>query len=274
MPRFGRVVLGGTFDRLHVGHAALLTTAFRTGRSVAIGLTTDRYLADHPKPGAGQIQPYRTRRATLRGWLRARYPARRWTLVPLNDRFGGSVDPGVDALVVSADTVAGGHAVNAERRRRGQPPVPLLVVPLVLADDLGPVSSRRIRAGEVDRDGRRRSPIRVGVAVADAADRAPAIRGVRRAFSSARVVRVPFRAASSGPDGKLRSAATAAARGRELGVAIDAPSPSLRRLVVATPWAVLAPETVSRPSPGALSTGVAKVLDRSSARKPFYLGRK
>jgi phosphopantetheine adenylyltransferase len=183
----GRIVLGGTFDRLHVGHEALLRTAFRAGRRVAIGLTTGRYLAAHPKPGAGRIQPFSVRRRRLATWLRAHYPRDRWTITPISDAFGGSTGPDVAGLVVSADTIGGGHAVNAERARRGRRPVPVLVVPLVLADDLQPVSSRRIRAGEIDRSGRRISPIRVRIEVQRPADRPAVLRSVRAAFPRARV---------------------------------------------------------------------------------------
>ncbi len=188
MATSGRVVLGGTFDHLHAGHEALLNTAFAAGRPVAIGLTTEEYLADHPKPGAGRLQPYTVRRRRLARWLSARYPRRRWTIVPISDAFGGSVEDGVAALVVSADTIAGGRAVNAERKRRGRRPVPIRVVPLVLGDDLVPISSRRIRAGTIDREGRRVSPIGVGVSADDPRDRSSAVRGVRRAFPRARIV--------------------------------------------------------------------------------------
>ena len=50
MRRYGRVALGGTFDRLHVGHVALLRTAFHIGDEVAVGLTSRRFLTAHPKP--------------------------------------------------------------------------------------------------------------------------------------------------------------------------------------------------------------------------------
>ncbi len=187
MPTYRHAVLGGTFDHLHVGHLALLSTAFRAGRRVSIGLTTDRYLADHPKPVSGAIEPFEVRARNLRRWLAARYPPSRYRVVPLENRFGRSVEEGVGVLVVSVDTKAGGRAVNAERRRLGRDPVPLVVVPVVLADDLGPVSSRRVRAGEIDRDGRRRAPIRIGVALGHAGDRPPGERAVRAAFPSARV---------------------------------------------------------------------------------------
>ncbi|MFZ0698673.1 MAG: pantetheine-phosphate adenylyltransferase [Thermoplasmata archaeon] len=163
MARFPVVVLGGTFDRLHVGHEALLNTAFRVGRDVGIGLTTAHFLRGHSKPFAGLIAPYVARRRSLAAWLRRHHSDRTWWIAPLDDDFGRSVEPGMSALVVSADTMVGARAVNRERRRRGLPPVTIVAVPLVLADDLRPVSSRRVRAGIIDRRGRRlsRVPIRV-----------------------------------------------------------------------------------------------------------------
>jgi pantetheine-phosphate adenylyltransferase len=185
--RRGHAVLGGTFDHFHLGHAALLATAFRVGRSVSVGVTTDRYVAAHPKPYASRIQSYATRRRALRRWIDRHYPGRSYRLSPLEDGFGRSVEDGVEVLVISVDTLAGGRAVNAERRRLGRRPVPLVVVPVVLSDDLSPISSRRIRAGEIDRKGRRRAPISVGIGVGDPRDAPPTVRAVRSVFPTARV---------------------------------------------------------------------------------------
>ncbi len=273
MARLARVVLGGTFDRLHAGHEALLATAFRAGRSVAIGVTTDEYLGRHPKPDAGEIQSYRQRRAALRRWLTARYPPRRWTLVPLEDTFGRSVEDGVDGLVVSAETLAGGRSVNVERRRRGRKTVPLLVVPLVLGDDLQPVSSRRIRAGEIDRSGRRTGPIRVGLAVGDA-DQAPVVRGVRLAFPRATVQIRPLELSASRPLARLRNAARRATEGAELGVAVGGIPPGRRTLVVASPSAALEPQRVASGSPSALAQAVTDLLRRSVGTKRFKPARR
>ena len=189
MRRYRLAVLGGTFDHLHVGHHALLASAFHAGDSVAVGLTTDRFVATHPKPDPERVQPFRARRAALVRWIRRNFPRRTWRVVPLDDPFGGSVEPEVDVLVVSQDTEAGGRAVNRERRRLGRRGVPLVIVPLALADDLEPVSSRRVRAGIIGTDGRRVAPIRIAVAAQDPRDRAPVERAVRRVFARARVVR-------------------------------------------------------------------------------------
>jgi cytidyltransferase-like protein len=151
-------VLGGTFDHLHEGHTALLEEAFRSAQHVAIGVTTDAYLALHPKPDGKPIASFEERKRRLAAYLRRRYPSSRWRLVPLSDRFGRSLEPGIDVLVASEETRPGALAVNRARKRRGLPPLTLRLIPIVLAADGLPLSSRRIRAGEVDRSGRRRVP--------------------------------------------------------------------------------------------------------------------
>jgi len=201
--RYRLAVLGGTFDHLHIGHHALLATAFRVGETVAIGLTTDRFIADHPKPDRGRIQPYTVRRAALSRWIRRNFPGRRARVVPLEDRFGRSVEPHVGVLVVSRETVAGGRAVNRERRRLGRRTIPLIVVPLALADDLEPVSSRRVRAGSIGTSGQRFAPIEVNLAVGDPRDLGPASRAVRRVFPQARIVETPGPTRGPVPPAKL-----------------------------------------------------------------------
>ena len=229
----GHAVLGGTFDHFHRGHATLLATAFRVGRSVSIGVTTDRFVAAHPKPFPGRIQPYALRRSVLARWVARRYRGRSYRVVPLEDPFGRSVEDGVNVLVLSADTVAGGRAVNAERRRLGRRPVPLEVVPVVLADDLLPISSRRIRGGEIDREGGRRSAISVGIGVSDRKDGPATVRAVRSVFPSARVrwQVTEGRFAPRTVAARARTLAGRAVRGRELGFGV-AQVPDGRRWVV------------------------------------------
>jgi pantetheine-phosphate adenylyltransferase len=148
MRRHRQAVLGGTFDRLHAGHRALLKAAFEGADTVRIGLTTASYLRAHPKPWAERIAPYARRRAALTAYLNARFPGRDFRVVPLSDGLGGAVRRGPDLLVISRETVRGARLVNEARLRRGLPPLELKVVRLV-KDRRGRVlRSRSLRAAE------------------------------------------------------------------------------------------------------------------------------
>lgn len=257
MPRYARAVLGGTFDRLHVGHEALLSTAFHLGRSVAVGLTTERYLATHPKPEGDGIAPFSVRRRALTRWVRRHFPGRSFAILPLEDRFGGSVGPHVSVLVVSADTTQGGAAVNAERQRLGRRRVPIAVVPLVLAEDLRPVSSRRIRSGEIDRNGRRRAPLPVELRADDPSALPWAGRAVRSVFPRARLSRRVVRSSRG------------TARRRPLdGLCVELHRrPGGRWTVVeSTPAVTLGPRTLTGRRPRELERGLRHLLRPGDVR--------
>ncbi|MCI4355687.1 MAG: pantetheine-phosphate adenylyltransferase [Thermoplasmata archaeon] len=171
-------VLGGTFDRLHAGHRALLAAAFDVADTVRIGLTSAAYLAAHPKPGGDRIRSYVGRRRALVRYLRSAYPGRAFEIVALDDAFGRSVEPGVDAIVVSTATEPGARAVNVRRRRTGLAAARVIAVPMTLAPDLRPVSSSRIRVGELTQNGRVR-----GASVLEVVGGGPAAASeVKRAF--------------------------------------------------------------------------------------------
>jgi len=271
VPRYPHAVLGGTFDHFHVGHAALLDSAFQAGYSVSVGVTTDRFVSAHPKPFSSRIQPYARRRRAVLRWVRWHYPRRTVRLVPLANPFGRSVEDGVDVLVVSADTLAGGRAVNDERRRLGRRPVPLRVVPVVLADDLGPVSSRRIRSGEIDRFGRRLAPLRVGVGVADAEDRHVVARAVRAAFPSATVVCLgPAMRDRRTETGTLaRKLARRAVRSRELALGVARAAAGGWQIVERTPNVELRARSVPRGSQRVLFRALSTLLRPRLGRKAF-----
>lgn len=156
-PRFRLAVLGGTFDHLHAGHRALLAAAFDRAQEVRIGLTTDRFALSEKKPWRNAVQTYATRRRALRMFLVGRYGHRRWRIVPLSDRWGGSVAEGPDLLILSEETRPAARPINAERHRRGLPSLATYVVRQVRAENGRPIASRRIRAGEIDREGHRRT---------------------------------------------------------------------------------------------------------------------
>jgi cytidyltransferase-like protein len=152
--RFRRVATGGTFDHVHAGHRRLLEKSFEVGDEVVIGLTSDEFVE---KVGKKTEQRYPQREAELRRYIEETFPGRRYVIAKLYDYFGpGIVDGGVEALVASPETSSRLGLANALRAEKGFPPLQLVTIDWVTAEDGNPISSTRIRKGEVDAEGRLR----------------------------------------------------------------------------------------------------------------------
>lgn len=144
------VCVAGTFDGLHKGHEALLLKALESGRRVLIGLTSDAYTRAHKKSTA----PYAERLAALSSWLSVHDPDSRARVTPIHDPYEPAVSSReITALVVSQETHVRGQELNRKRRVTGLPPLALITVPMVTAADRSPISSTRVRKGDVDRNG-------------------------------------------------------------------------------------------------------------------------
>ncbi|MDG6909226.1 MAG: pantetheine-phosphate adenylyltransferase [Nitrososphaerota archaeon] len=155
--KYKTVATGGTFDHIHRGHLALLTRSFEVGDRVVIGVTSDAFAL---KEGKRPDQCYEDRVKALEGVLREKFPGRSYLIAKLEDNFGpGIASPEVQAIVVTRETAKKVPIANAARRARGFPPLEVVTVDYVLADDGELISSTRIRKGEIDTDGRlQRSP--------------------------------------------------------------------------------------------------------------------
>ncbi|MFX1474951.1 MAG: phosphopantetheine adenylyltransferase [Promethearchaeota archaeon] len=147
------VAIGGTFDRLHKGHKTLLRRAFELGQRVIIGLTTHA-LIKH-KPDWRLINSYEKRAAELRQWLDFESYEGRYMIEPLCDPYGPAItEEKLQLIVVSEETYSRAKEINEIRRKRGLPLLDIAVLTMILADDETSISSTRIRAGIIDRDGR------------------------------------------------------------------------------------------------------------------------
>ncbi len=152
MTKYSTVATGGTFDHIHRGHAALLSKSFELGDNVVIGVTSDAFAS---REGKSPDQPYQDRVQALRSLIRSEFPGRKYVIAKLEDYFGpGIASPAVEAIVVSRETAARVPIANALRGKKGYPPLKVEVVDYVLARDDKPISSTRIRDGEIDPEGR------------------------------------------------------------------------------------------------------------------------
>ncbi|GLC43043.1 hypothetical protein PLESTM_001416700 [Pleodorina starrii] len=131
--RFGRVAVGGTFDRLHAGHELLLAvTALLAEGFVFVGVTADALLAN--KSHRELLQPYETRAREAVSYMQAVRPGLQVEAGPLCDPKAptlAELDPAMEALVVSVETLPGAAAINAGRAARGFRPLTIITVPVI-----------------------------------------------------------------------------------------------------------------------------------------------
>lgn len=143
---------GGTFDEMHIGHVALLSRAFQIGEKVIIGVSSDEFAI---KRGKRLNHNYNQRVENLKKMIKKEFGDVDYEIAKLDGDFGPAVTTGnVRALVASSETQFKGRLLNEMRAKSGLKPVEVIAVELVKAEDGSPISSTRIRAGEIDSKGR------------------------------------------------------------------------------------------------------------------------
>ncbi|WP_458403501.1 phosphopantetheine adenylyltransferase [Methanobrevibacter sp.] len=144
--RYKKVAVGGTFDKFHNGHKKLLTTAFEIAEFVEIGVTSDAFGGLK-----GNIDSCEKRMRNLKSFFKDKS---NFIIVPLDDPYGTTIyDEDFDAIVVSEETEPTAVKINEIRVSKGMVPIDIVVVSFVLAYDGIPISSTRIRRGEINKCG-------------------------------------------------------------------------------------------------------------------------
>ena len=151
MKKYTKVCLGGTFDRIHIGHEKLLKIAFEVGEEVIIGLTSDT----KAKRGRGneKLSSFKNRYTNLENFLSKQFDIN-FSIVELNDDWGpGALDEDLDAIIVSEETEKVASELNKKRALKGLNPLDIVTVSLILDKKGEKISSTRIRNSEIDREG-------------------------------------------------------------------------------------------------------------------------
>ena len=152
MTKFRKVAVGGTFDELHRGHKSLLSKAFEIGEKVVIGLSSDEFVSKMGKPHI--TASYAERFKELQAFLDKSGWTDRAEIVPLKDPYGLTISgKGLEALVVSKETESTATKINEIRAKAALPPLKIVAVNMVPAENCIPISTTRIRSGEIDRNG-------------------------------------------------------------------------------------------------------------------------
>ena len=141
------MAVGGTFDKFHDGHKKLLSTAFEIGNQIEIGVTSDEFGGLK-----GDIDSCKVRMSNLKSFFSDKS---NFVVVPLEDPYGTTIyDERIEAIVVSEETEPTAVEINEIRVSKGMKPLDIVVVSFVLAYDGTPISSTRIRRGEINQNGK------------------------------------------------------------------------------------------------------------------------
>lgn len=151
--RYQKVCLGGTFDIIHYGHLALFLTAIKNGQTIIVGVTSDEFIKqlnkEHP------VKPFDERLANIKNVLKDLGWDKGIVFVKLDDPYGPSIiDDSIEAIVVSPYTLHRVLEINTIRSKRSLRMLDTIICPIVLAEDGKPISTTRIRRGEITPDGR------------------------------------------------------------------------------------------------------------------------
>ncbi|HNR25862.1 MAG TPA: phosphopantetheine adenylyltransferase [Methanobacteriaceae archaeon] len=144
--RYRKVAVGGTFDKFHQGHRMLLEKAFQVAQQVLIGVTSDEFGGQK-----GEIEPCNVRMANLNALLEGHSD---YVIARLEEHYGPTIeDETIEAIVVSPETEPTAQKINQIRKEKGMKPLDIVKIGMVLAEDGKPISSTRIRKGEINPDG-------------------------------------------------------------------------------------------------------------------------
>ncbi len=156
-----KVVIGGTFDIIHLGHERLFEKAFEIGDFLIIGLVTDDLInKDH------LTHNYYQRKKNLEEFLNYKGYSGKYEIIELEDSLKLTKGGDFEILIVSEETYPEGVKINEARIKRGLKPLEIFKVDMVKAENGKSISATRIRKGEIDEKGtliRRDNKIKVAV---------------------------------------------------------------------------------------------------------------
>lgn len=145
-------ILGGTFDRFHLGHKKLLDTAFLQSEKIIIGIANHKLFKN--KPLAHIIESFETRKSSIRSYLISQNFLERAEIISISDIYGDSLkNPNIEAVFATEKNAINVEKINIKRNEKGFKSLQVEMIPYITGDDSEIISSSRIRLGEIDRDG-------------------------------------------------------------------------------------------------------------------------
>jgi len=150
---YSHLILGGTFDHFHAGHRRFIEKGAEIARQMTIGIVSQKMLSK--KILFQATEGYKQRKTSVREFLSKKGWLEKTTIVPLTDIYGiGKSARNIDAVLATKVTYPNALKINDLRRKLGMNRLAIEGVDFVMADDGKPITSERIRMGEIDRQGK------------------------------------------------------------------------------------------------------------------------
>ena len=147
-------LIGGTFDRFHKGHLHLISQSLEHCNELEIWINSD----DLAKKKDPRIQSWEDRHHNIKSSLDEDLQSR-VSFGKLEDKFGpASIHEEAQVIFSTENTTKNCEEINKIRIINDLDPLEIVTLELQNAWDGMPISSSRIRAGEIDREGNRWIP--------------------------------------------------------------------------------------------------------------------
>ncbi len=145
MGKLKRCLIGGTFDRFHAGHRSLIEVALDAAELVEVWITNDAMAAAK----SPFLQSFEDRREAI-----LQLGEERISTHELEDAMGPAPNrKDCDGIICTPETLHNCQTINELRLANGLLPLEIIEAPHVQDASGGIISSTRIRAGIIDRDG-------------------------------------------------------------------------------------------------------------------------
>lgn len=128
--KFKKIVLGGTFNGLHLGHRYFLSMAGYYTEKAAIGLCSDKMVKARKKHFK-KVRTFEERKKTLKNYLRK--IGLKSEIIKIDDIYGSATkDRELEAILLTEETYPNGRKINLIRKKNNLKELHYIILPYIL----------------------------------------------------------------------------------------------------------------------------------------------